>query len=148
MTRGDVLRPGLLTGLGLATTLDEVVFHQLLGWHHLVESAPLSSDGILHVVGTVALVAGAVLLVPRRPWDVRRLAGAVLAGAGGFNLFDGIVDHKVLRLHQVREGVADPLPYDVTWVVASLAVLVLGLLLLRRTPAGRGLRRPGPQPKS
>lgn len=26
-----------MTGVGLAMTLDEVVFHQLLGWHHLDE---------------------------------------------------------------------------------------------------------------
>lgn len=146
------LLPGLLTGVGLAMTLDEVVFHQLLAWHHLVQEHPLSSDGVLHVLGTVALTWGAVLLVLRRPWDPRRVVGAVLAGAGGFNVFDGTVDHKLLRLHQVREGVPDTLPYDVAWIAGSLLVLLVGLVLLRRTrpvddggsvrPAGVGRRRP------
>ena len=140
--RRDVLRPGLLAGVGLAMTVDEVVFHQLLGWHHLVEESPLSSDGLLHVAGTVALLVGTVQLVLRWPWDRRRVAGAVLAGAGGFNVFDGIVDHKVLRLHQVREGVENTLPYDITWIVVSALVLLAGLLLLRgtqeRQPARRG----------
>jgi uncharacterized membrane protein len=135
----DVLRPGLLAGVGLAMTLDEVVFHQLLGWHHLVEESPLSSDGVLHVAGTVALLVGTVQLVLRTPWSRRRVTGAVLAGAGGFNVFDGIVDHKVLRLHQVREGVANTLPYDITWLVASALVLLAGVLLLRGT-AGASVR--------
>lgn len=132
MTR-DVLRPGLLAGVGLAMTLDEVVFHQLLGWHHLVEESPLSSDGVLHVLGTVALLVGTVQVVLRAPWSRRRLTGAVLAGAGGFNVFDGIVDHELLRLHQVREGVEDTLPYDVARVSLSALVLLAGVLLLRGT---------------
>lgn len=136
MARPEVW-PGLVAGVGLAMTLDEVVFHQLLGWHHLLESAPLSSDGLLHVVGTAALVVGAVLLARRRPLPRRRTAGWVLTGLGGFDLYDGVVDHAVLRLHQVREGVPDELPYDVGWLAVSLAVLAVGVLLLRRPPVER-----------
>ena len=126
-----MLGPGLLTGVGLAMTLDEIVFHQLLGWHHLVQEAPLTSDGVLHVLGTTALVVGAVLLVLRRPLRPRPVGGAVLTGAGGFNVFDGTVNHKLLDLHQVREDVADTTVYDVTWVGLSALVLVVGLVLLR-----------------
>ena len=145
MTRAggrDVLRPGLLGGVGLAMTLDEIVFHQLLGWHHLVEEAPLSSDGVLHLLGSAALVLATVQVVLRRPFSSRRLAGALLAGAGGFNVFDGVVDHKLLRLHQVREGVADTLPYDIAWIVVSAIVLLAGLALLRGT-AAQTARRSG-----
>ena len=126
----------MLTGVGLAGTLDEVVFHQLLRWHHLVdgggEGVGRVSDGVLHVASTAALVAGVVLLVRTWDGDRRRTAGRVLAGLGGFNLFDGVVDHKVLRLHQVREGVPDLLPYDLAWLTISAAVLVAGLLLSGR----------------
>ena len=129
-------RGAALTGVGLATTLDEVVFHQLLGWHHLVSSGDdavaLASDGVLHVLGTAALVAGVYLLVRHWRGDRRGAVAGVLVGLGGFNVFDGIVDHKLLRLHQVREGVPDLLPYDVTWLAVSLAVLAAGLLLRRR----------------
>jgi len=131
----------VLTGVGLAVTLDEVVFHQLLGWHHLVsspdESVALASDGVLHVLGTAALVAGVLLLVRHRTGDRRQVLAGVLVGLGGFNVFDGVVDHKVLRLHQVREGVPDLLPYDVAWLAVSLAVLAAGLLL-RRTRGATG----------
>jgi uncharacterized membrane protein len=53
------------------------------------------------------------------------------AGAGGFNLYDGIVQHKLLGLHQVRAGASDNLPYDVAFVGLAAVVLLAGLLLLR-----------------
>lgn len=41
---------GLLFGLGVITFLDEVVFHQLLHWHHFYDrstsAAGLVSDGL------------------------------------------------------------------------------------------------------
>ena len=131
------LRVGLMLGVAAMAAVDEVVFHQLLAWHHFAEAAPLPSDGVLHIATAVALVVGAVGMVRSLPWSRRRAVGAVLTGAGGFNLFDGIVDHKVLRLHQVREGVPDLLPYDVAWIAGSALVLLAGLLVLRGSAAPR-----------
>lgn len=145
---------GALVGVGLAGTLDEAVFHQLLDWHHFVELAPagppvppgarrvgLVADGLFHLVSTLALAAGLVgLLGGREPVGAggrRRVAGAVLAGAGGFNLYDGVVQHKLLGLHPVRRGVVDQLPYDVAWIGAALLILVAGLALLRPRPRRR-----------
>ncbi|MFC3688699.1 DUF2243 domain-containing protein [Aquipuribacter hungaricus] len=127
-----------LVGVGLMAGVDEIVFHQLLGWHSFYDrSTPdvaLLSDGLLHGAELVALVAGAGLLADLlRRGALRRapaLAG-VLLGAGGFQLFDGVVDHKLLRVHQVRYGV-DLLPYDVAWNVAALVLLAAGLAVLVR----------------
>lgn len=140
---------GVLIGIGIAGTVDEVVFHQLLDWHHFLEQAPdgppvpaaarrvgLVSDGVFHMGATLALAAGLVL-VPRGSQlrgAGRRLTGAVLAGAGGFNLYDGVVQHVILRLHPVRRGVEDLLPYDAAWIGVALALLAAGLVLLRRRP--------------
>jgi uncharacterized membrane protein len=91
------------------------------------------------VVGLVALVetAGPVAHWGRPTW------GAILAGFGGFNLFDGVVDHKLLRVHQIRPGVADQLPYDVVWIGLSLLILAVGVGLARGdAPAGRGTDLP------
>ncbi len=119
--------------------LDEIVFHQLLGWHHLYDrgtlAAGLTADGLLHLVEIALYAVGVLLLyrlVLRREIVWGRVGAGVLLGAGGFQLFDGVVDHKVLRLHQIRYGV-ELWPYDVAWNLAAVALLGAGLVLLRRT---------------
>lgn len=91
------------------------------------------------MLGLISLVetAGPVERWGRRGW------GGILAGFGAFNLFDGVVDHKLLGLHQIRSGVADLLPYDAAWIGLSAAILIVGLALLRGscatgTDAGSG----------
>ncbi|HEV3011777.1 MAG TPA: DUF2243 domain-containing protein, partial [Actinomycetota bacterium] len=114
-TRGrGLFWPGVLTGIGIAGTLDEVVLHQLLAWHHFYDrSTPtvgLVSDGLFHLLSTALLVLGVIQLVERRRTtsDPPRIALAgILLGAGGFNLYDGTIQHKLLGLHQVRAGAPD-----------------------------------------
>jgi len=117
--------------------VDETVFHQLLHWHHFYDrSTPdvgLVSDGLFHAFGFVAVVSGLFLLSDlrrRRSLVVRRWVGGVLLGAGAFQLYDGLVQHKVFGLHQIRYGV-DLLPYDLTWNVLAAVLLVAGALLTR-----------------
>ena len=136
--------PSLLVGVGLAGTIDEVVLHQLLHWHHFYDRSTtavgLVSDGLFHLFSTGALALGLYLHVRRRDRADARAWGGVLVGAGGFNLYDAVVQHKLLRLHQVRPGVSDLLPYDLVFTLVSLAVLLAGFALLRRAS-----RRPLPR---
>jgi uncharacterized membrane protein len=53
--------------------------------------------------------------------------------AGGFNLYDGIIQHKLLGLHQVRAGAPNNLPYDLVFISVAAVMLLVGLLLLRVT---------------
>ncbi|WP_432058276.1 DUF2243 domain-containing protein [Streptomyces sp. bgisy022] len=125
--------------------VDEIVFHQILHWHHFYDRSTsgvaLVSDGLLHTASLLALVAGFFLyadlrrrraLAPAHGW-----AGFFL-GLGGFQLFDGIVDHKLLRVHQIRYGV-DLAPYDWAWNLGGLVLLLIGVGVLVR--AGRRERR-------
>lgn len=123
----------ILFGIGLAGTLDEVVLHQILHWHHLYDrSTPgiaLVSDGLLHIGSTAALLfGGRAALILRRSGvlSVRRILAGTMIGAGGFNFYDGTIQHKVFRLHQVRYGV-DPFPYDAAFIGLAAAVLAAGL---------------------
>ena len=136
-----MLVSGLLLGAGAAGAIDEIVFHQLLHWHHFYDrssgTAGLVSDGLLHAGTWSATVAGLALLADvrrRRTFAPRTWWGAVLVGAGAFQVWDGVVHHKLLRLHQVRYDV-DLTGYDVLWTGAGLLVLLAGVVLLRR---GRG----------
>ncbi|MFC4857184.1 DUF2243 domain-containing protein [Actinophytocola glycyrrhizae] len=135
--RPSVLAAGLI-GVAVMAAVDEVVFHQILAWHHFYDRATpavgLLSDGLLHAAELVALVGGFFwfadlrrrdVLVPLAAW------GGFLLGAGGFQLFDGLVDHKILRVHQIRYGV-DVLPYDLAWNAAGALLLLAGALVTRR----------------
>jgi len=131
--------PGVLVGIGIAGTLDEVVLHQLLGWHHFYDrstpSVGLLSDGLFHILSTVLLVIGVIQLVERRrssPDPPRLALAGILLGAGGFNLYDGTIQHKLLGLHQVRAGVPNNLPYDLAFLAIAATVTLAGALLLRR----------------
>jgi uncharacterized membrane protein len=129
---------GLLLGLGAAGAVDEIVFHQLLHWHHFYDRSSgtvgLVSDGLLHAATWSATVAGLALLADvrrRGSYAASRWWGAVLLGAGAFQTWDGVVQHKLLRLHQVRYGV-DLTGYDLAWTGAGVAVLLAGAVLFRR----------------
>jgi uncharacterized membrane protein len=159
----SLLWPAVLVGIGVAGSLDEIVLHQLLRWHHFYDrgsrAAGLIADGIFHLGSTAALVVGLVLLVQR--WragrgPLRQSVAGILLGAGGFNLYDGIVQHKLLGLHQVRAGAPNNLPYDAVFIGTAAVVLLGGLLLLRaagspgRPAASRQVvaRESGDEPKA
>src|SRR5215203_2737266 len=56
---------------------------------------------------------------------VKHLVWIVFA-AGAFNLYDGTIQHKVLRIHQVREGVANEAPYDAVFLATAAAIAAVG----------------------
>lgn len=91
----------------------------------------LVSDGLLHAGELFALAAGFFLIMEARRWRSFSAGAAwagYLIGLGAFQLWDGIVDHKVLRVHQIRYGV-ELLPYDLLWNAGGLVLLVCGIVL-------------------
>ncbi|MFN2494596.1 MAG: DUF2243 domain-containing protein [Pseudonocardiaceae bacterium] len=57
-------------GAAVMAAVDEIVFHQILGWHHFFDrSTPavgLLSDGLLHTAELLGLVVGFVLYADLR----------------------------------------------------------------------------------
>lgn len=127
---------GFLFGLGLVAFLDEAIFHQILHWHHFYDKSTTSigliSDGIFHVFSWFATV-GALFLVA----DLRRRdaflypiwQGSVLLGSGTFNLYDGIIQHKIMRIHQIRY-VDNLLIYDVIWNALAASLMIIGFSII------------------
>ena len=129
----------ILIGVGIMAAVDEIIFHQVLAWHHFFDrSTPaigLLSDGLLHSAELIVIVVGFFMfadlhrrqmLAPLPAW-----AGFFL-GLGGFQLLDGLVSHKVLRIHQIRY-VENILPYDLAWNVFALVLLGVGVMLALRS---------------
>jgi len=137
---------GGVAGIGLAAVLDVIVFHLVFQTHHLLSNIythetlrglrqNIYYDG-LFVLGMLGvMLCGAGLLWRAANGSSHRVStlavvGAVLVGMGVFNVFDGIVDHYVLGIHDAVHGTA---VWNPPWILVSLALLVLGGGLLQRS---------------
>jgi uncharacterized membrane protein len=150
---------GVLLGIGLGGFVDGILLHQLLQGHHMVSntsSHPVTTvqglkdntlgDGLFHALCLLATTLGLVLLwrVPQRssrPASSCQLCGWVITGWGLFNVVEGIIDHELLRLHHVREDVAQPVAYDVAFLIIGALLIGVGLRVAR--PRRRSRSRGG-----
>ena len=130
---------GVLFGLGFVAFIDEAIFHQLLHWHHFYDKSTtdvgLISDGIFHAFSWFATIASLFLFADIRRKNglwLSRWIGGVLVGAGAFQLYDGIIQHKLMRLHQIRY-VDNVVIYDIVWIIIAFIMLIIGVNLLVRT---------------
>lgn len=146
IARGRRLLVGSTTlGFGFGALLDVVVFHLILQWHHLLSGritthslhglqANVYWDGMfaLTMIGIMLVGAGLLWRSVNHSSEARsavRVVGGILAGAGLFNLFDGIVDHYLLGMHDVVHGTQAFNPH---WVGASLLLVGAGILVVTR----------------
>lgn len=139
---------GILFGLGFVAFIDETLFHQLLHWHHFYDKSTtdmgLVSDGLFHAFSWFATIGSSFMLADlnrRNAWWPARWWGGILIGGGGFQLYDGIIQHKLMRIHQIRYNV-DILPYDLIWNILAAAMLTAGIALTIRT-RGHSQQREG-----
>lgn len=130
---------GILFGIGMIAFVDEAVFHQLLRWHHFYDKSTtnigLISDGLFHAFSWFATVGGLFMVADlrrRNAFWATRWWGGMFLGAGGFQLYDGIIQHKLMRIHQIRYNV-NILPYDLIWNGLAIVLIVWGVILLVRT---------------
>lgn len=138
------LLTGILLGVGIIGFLDEAVFHQLLQWHTFYwdtdQHGRILSDGLFHVFSTLVLLVGTFRLWFGTLPDPRCLLAGILIGAGGFNAYDGIVQHLLLHLHLVNERVCPApergnsiltchadIPFEVAWIALGLLILGAGI---------------------
>ncbi|MEB6061185.1 DUF2243 domain-containing protein [Staphylococcus pseudoxylosus] len=130
---------GVLFGLGVAAFIDEVVFHQLLAWHHFYDKSSMAiglvSDGLFHAFSWFATVASLFLLADvkrRNSFWIKRWISGMLLGLGFFQLYDGLIQHKLFRIHQIRYKV-NVLPYDIAWNAVAIIVLIVGFIIFIQT---------------
>lgn len=133
------LLSGLFFGLGLAAFIDETVFHQLLHWHHFYDKSTttigLVSDGFFHAFSWFATIASLFILADLRHkqffW-LKRWWGGVFLGSGGFQLYDGIIQHKIMRIHQIRY-VENIFIYDLIWNITAVILILIGIFFIYST---------------
>ncbi len=140
---------GLLYGVGLGGFVDGIVLHQILQWHHMVSATgdhPVTTvaglevntlaDGFFHLFAWFAVVGASVVTLAQ--WRQGRLPpsrsfhlGGVLAGWGGFNVVEGVVDHQLLGIHHVRDDLGGPLAWDLGFLAVGVALVAVGWWLAR-----------------
>jgi uncharacterized membrane protein len=150
----------LLLGIGLGGFVDGILLHQVLQWHHLLTSTgdhPMTTvagleantlaDGLFHVATWICVAAGSALLVRlwrqgrlAPPW--RRHAGLMLAGWGGFNVVEGLIDHQLLGIHHVRDDLGAPIGWDLAFLAFGAGLVIAGWWLASGTPDEPSPERP------
>jgi uncharacterized membrane protein len=130
---------GVLFGLGLVAFLDETVFHQLLHWHHFYDKSTteigLISDGLFHAFSWFATVGGLFMVADlrrRNAFWLKRWWGGMMLGGGGFQLYDGTIQHMLMRIHQIRY-VENVFIYDLIWNIIAVIMVLIGIILVFRT---------------
>lgn len=128
---------GILFGIGVMALVDEIIFHQILQWHHFYDhSTPFigtMTDGFLTSFGLLGVVLGFFMFADlKRNQEVfmKKWIASFFIGAGAFQLFDGIIDHKILRVHQVRY-VDNLIYYDIGWIATGVILIIVGIILFK-----------------
>lgn len=137
-------------GVAMSGFFDGILLHQVLQWHHLLSLVPgraiqdprvqVMADGLFHVLMYGLAVCGLLMLWGSRgsqaaPGAGRAMAGAFVGGFGAWNVIDVGFFHWILRIHNIRLDVANPLTWDVGWLVLfGVSPLLAAIFILR----GRG----------
>ena len=149
------IAPAILLGVGLGGFVDGIVLHQILQWHSMLSNVVRPStiaalhlnmfwDGVFHAATWLVTLVGVMLL-----WRSGKrgtlpplgiFLGAMVMGWGAFNLVEGLINHHLLELHNVRE-VAAPTMWNVAFLALSAAVFLIGLVVTYRRPGVRELQR-------
>lgn len=150
---------GIVLGIGLGGFVDGILLHMILRWHHMLSNivppdtmagmhTNMTWDGIFHALTWGITLAGVFMLyhAARHPEagelpSTGALIGALITGWGLFNLVEGIIDHHLLALHNVKE-VPNPLPWNVGFLLIGGALLIIvGWMLMQAGERRRMARK-------
>jgi uncharacterized membrane protein len=143
----QVSMAGILIGVGMGGFVDGFVLHQIAQWHSMLSNVVpphtmdmirvnMVWDGLFHaliwlvtLVGILRLrsTAAARAMIP----SLLAFTGQLILGWGMFNLIEGLIDHQILGIHNVRE-VPNYMVYNLTFLgIGGVLFILLGWLLMR-----------------
>lgn len=138
----------MVLGIGAGGFVDGIVLHQILQWHEMLsakipptdyvgKTVNMFWDGIFHAFTLLVTLVGIVML-----WKVLQrkntnrsgnlLSGGMLMGWGLFNLVEGVIDHQLLKLHNVKEVSANRELWNYGFLGLSVLLLLVGYRLARK----------------
>jgi uncharacterized membrane protein len=137
----------LLIGIGMGGFVDGIVLHQITQWHNMLSNivpphtmndmrVNMTWDGLFHALTWIITLVGILLLrsatyagtaIP----SFQAFTGQLIMGWGVFNVVEGIIDHQILGVHNVRE-VPNATVYNLTFLaVGGVLFILIGWLLMR-----------------
>jgi uncharacterized membrane protein len=143
-----LITAAIVLGIGFGGFIDGIVFHQILQWHEMIsnkmppidlltKSVNMFWDGIFHAFNLMVVITGVFLLwklLSRK--DIEKsgnlLFGGILRGWGLFNIIEGIINHHLLKLHNVRDAVINKNSWNFGFLLFSVLILITGYALTRK----------------
>jgi len=141
----------LMIGFALGGFFDGILLHQILQWHHLLSGLDeptggdlpfqIMMDGLFHLLMYVLGLIGTVLVIRRSNGE--RLAGGsdllrwLIVGFSAWHIIDAVLSHWLLGIHRIRMDSAQPLLWDLAWLLVFGTV---PLLVALRLPSAGGSR--------
>lgn len=129
-------------GIGIGGFIDGIVLHQILQWHEMLsnkippvtfvtKTVNMFWDGIFHAFSLLTVMVGVFLmwkLLHRKNIDHsgNLISGGLLLGWGLFNLVEGLIDHQILKLHNVREITPNPDIWNYGFLSFAIALIFTG----------------------
>lgn len=138
----------MVLGISLGGFIDGIVMHQILQWHEMLsniiptdtllnKSINMFWDGIFHLFTLFSTLFGIYLMwriMARRESNKSGylMTGGMVFGWGTFNLIEGIINHHILHLHNVRELSPDKNLWNYGFLLFGLLLLFLGSLVIKK----------------
>lgn len=146
-----------LIGFAMGGFFDGILLHQILQWHHLLSGVTggafrdlrtqILFDGLFHALMYAVGFAGVYLLLHHRVTVSRlRIWALMVISFGVWHVVDTVLSHWLLGIHRIRTDVADPLMWDIVWLVwFGLLPIWGGIVLMRREKRVRPATQQPPQ---
>lgn len=138
----------MVLGIGMGGFIDGIVLHQLLQVHEMLsnkipateyvgKSVNMFWDGVFHFFCLLVVLTGIILLwklLFRKDIDRsgKLLGGGLLVGWGLFNTIEGIIDHHLLKLHNVIEFSPNHDIGNFAFLGISAVMIIIGYVLQRK----------------
>lgn len=145
---GPLIAAATLIGIGMGGFVDGIVLHQILQWHQMLSArlppdtllnkeTNMFWDGIFHAFTWLTTALGIYLLwrlayERKAVLSNRVFGGSLLFGFGLFNVVEGIIDHHILVLHNVREISSNQSAWNYGFLGISLVMLLVGWGLVQQ----------------
>ncbi|MBG6236158.1 putative membrane protein [Pedobacter sp. CAN_A7] len=145
-------------GIGIGGFIDGIVLHQILQWHEMLtnklpadtlvnKSINMFWDGIFHLFTLITTIVGVFLLwnlLHKKTINTSKylLWAGLSMGWGLFNLVEGIIDHHLLKLHNVREWSTSQELWNHGFLIFGLLLIILGWYWQKKGASIRSPFRP------